>query len=172
MVATVAECPQSLKLAVNCDSFGGGQTLCWSSCANILGHLDNYEREGLWTLVVASTELTQREASLLTGDKQETAIIIGFSHLLLEWDMHQIINNENTRVGCEEAIMKAKGMHEIMSTQKERRFSFTRHNSLGGNSLTSEEISNGTTMSSAESNEVFNMQCYKCRLKNGGRFSC
>jgi hypothetical protein len=57
--------------------------------------IDNYAREGLWTLVVASTELTQREVSLLTGDKQETAIIIGFSHLLLEWDMHQIINNGN-----------------------------------------------------------------------------
>ncbi len=26
-------------------------------------------------------------------------------------------------------------MHEIMSTQKERRFSFTRHNCMGGNSL-------------------------------------
>jgi hypothetical protein len=77
--------------------------------------------------------------------------------------MHQIINNENTRVGCQEAIMKAKAMHEIMSTQKQRRFSFTRRKSLGGNSLTSGEISNGTTMSSAESNWLFDMQCYKCR---------
>jgi hypothetical protein len=65
--------------------------------------------------------------------------------------MQQIIINENSRVGCQEAIMNAKAMHGIMSTQKESRFSFRRQNSLGGQSFNSEDVSNGTTMSMAES---------------------
>jgi phospholipid-transporting ATPase len=69
--------------------------------------------------------------------------------------MQQIVINENTRAGCQEAIINAKAMHGIMSTWKERRFSFGRHNnSLGGgsSSLTSKDISNGpTTSCSAES---------------------
>jgi phospholipid-transporting ATPase len=95
-----------------------------------------------------------REAGIkvwvLTGDKQETAISIGFSCLLLTRDMQQIIINENSRVGCQEAIINAKAMHGIMSTQKESRFSFRRQNSLGGRSFNSEDVSNGATMSMAE----------------------
>jgi magnesium-transporting ATPase (P-type) len=104
---------------------------------------------------VPETIALLREAGIkvwvLTGDKQETAISIGFSCLLLTRDMQQIIINENSRVGCQEAIMNAKAMHGIMSTQKESRFSFRRQNSLGGRSFNSEDVSNGTTMSMAES---------------------
>lgn len=109
---------------------------------------------------VPETIASLREAGIkvwiLTGDKQETAISVGFSCSLLTRDMQQIVINENTRAGCQEAIINAKAMHGIMSTWKERRFSFGRHNnSLGGgsSSLTSKDISNGPTAScSAESN--------------------
>jgi phospholipid-transporting ATPase len=108
---------------------------------------------------VPETIASLREAGIkvwiLTGDKQETAISVGFSCSLLTRDMQQIVINENTRAGCQEAIINAKAMHGIMSTWKERRFSFGRHNNnLGGgsSSLTSKDISNGsTTSSSAES---------------------
>ncbi|CAK9258113.1 unnamed protein product [Sphagnum jensenii] len=212
IVATVTEAPQSVKSAVHGDSLGEEKHRA-EVVLRTLGHLDNYAREGLRTLVVASKTLTQREVEewhfhyakastaltdrvamlrntaalvennltllgstgiedklqqgvpetiallreagikvwVLTGDKQETAISIGFSCLLLTRDMQQIIINENSRVGCQEAIMNAKAMHGIMSTQKESRFSFRRQNSLGGRSFNSEDVSNGTTMSMAES---------------------
>ncbi|CAK9196636.1 unnamed protein product [Sphagnum troendelagicum] len=212
IVATVTEAPQSVKSAVHGDSLVEEKHRA-EVVLRTLGHLDNYAREGLRTLVVASKTLTQREVEewhfhyakastaltdrvamlrntaalvennltllgstgiedklqqgvpetiallreagikvwVLTGDKQETAISIGFSCLLLTRDMQQIIINENSRVGCQEAIMNAKAMHGIMSTQKESRFSFRRQNSLGGRSFNSEDVSNGTTMSMAES---------------------
>ncbi|CAK9860551.1 unnamed protein product [Sphagnum jensenii] len=180
IVATVTEAPQSVKSAVHGDSLVEEKHRA-EVVLRTLGHLDNYAREGLRTLVVASKTLTQREVEewhfhyakastaltdrvamlrntaalvennltllgstgiedklqqgvpetiallreagikvwVLTGDKQETAISIGFSCLLLTRDMQQIIINENSRVGCQEAIMNAKAMHRIMSTQKE-----------------------------------------------------
>ncbi|CAK9207001.1 unnamed protein product [Sphagnum troendelagicum] len=196
VATTIAESPRSLKSAVNCDSLVEDKHHA-EVVLRTLGHLDNYAREGLRTLVVASKELTQREVEewrfhyakastaltdrvgmvrntatlvennltllgatgvedklqqgvpetiasfreagikvwILTGDKQETAISVGFSCSLLTRDMQQIVINENTRASCQEAIINAKAMHGIMSTWKERRFSFGRHNnSLGGGS--------------------------------------
>ncbi|KAH9539913.1 hypothetical protein CY35_15G081200 [Sphagnum magellanicum] len=213
VATTIAESPRSLKSAVNCDSLVEDKHHA-EVVLRTLGHLDNYAREGLRTLVVASKELTQREVEewrfhyakastaltdrvgmvrntatlvennltllgatgvedklqqgvpetiaslreagikvwILTGDKQETAISVGFSCSLLTRDMQQIVINENTRAGCQEAIINAKAMHGITSTWKERRFSFGRHNNSlggGGSSLTSKDISNGPTISSS-----------------------
>lgn len=49
----------------------------------------------------------------MTGDKQETAISIGFSCLLLTRDMQQIIINENTPDGCRAKIIGAKARYGI-----------------------------------------------------------
>jgi phospholipid-transporting ATPase len=148
---------------------------CAKTLSTTLEHLDNYAREGLRTLVVASRDLSQKEVEdwhshyvkassslndrvgmlryaaelveknlkllgatgiedklqggvpeviqslreagikvwVLTGDKQETAISIGFSCLLLTRDMQQIIINENTSDGCRAKIIGAKARHGI-----------------------------------------------------------
>ncbi|XP_024535631.1 phospholipid-transporting ATPase 1 [Selaginella moellendorffii] len=53
-----------------------------------------------------------REAGIrvwvLTGDKQETAISIGYSSALLTHDMDQIIINESSKEGCRSALKAAK----------------------------------------------------------------
>ena len=58
---------------------------------------------------------TLREAGIkiwvLTGDKQETAISIGFSCALLTSEMKQIIINEPEKESCREAIRNAKATY-------------------------------------------------------------
>ncbi|BFI07575.1 hypothetical protein MPTK1_2g13400 [Marchantia polymorpha subsp. ruderalis] len=74
---------------------------------------------------VPETIALLREAGIqvwvLTGDKQETAISIGFSCLLLTRDMHQIIINETSMDGCREALASAKATYVIRSEQKKKR---------------------------------------------------
>ncbi|KAJ7285463.1 hypothetical protein O6H91_Y332300 [Diphasiastrum complanatum] len=60
---------------------------------------------------VPETIALLREAGIkvwvLTGDKQETAISIGFSSMLLTRDMQQVIINESSRDRCREALRAA-----------------------------------------------------------------
>ncbi|KAL2641929.1 hypothetical protein R1flu_009516 [Riccia fluitans] len=75
---------------------------------------------------VPETIALLREAGLqvwvLTGDKQETAISIAFSCMLLTRDMQQIIVNETTMDGCREALANAKATYGIQSEHKNRQF--------------------------------------------------
>lgn len=65
---------------------------------------------------------TLREAGIkvwvLTGDKQETAISIGFSCALLTNDMKQIIINEAEKQGCRDAIRAAKASYVLPGEKK------------------------------------------------------
>jgi phospholipid-transporting ATPase len=84
---------------------------------------------------VPETIALLREAGIkvwvLTGDKQETAISIGFSCLLLTQDMQQIIINESTIESCRAAIADAKRKYGILPTQKKRKwFSIKHQNSV------------------------------------------
>ncbi|KAJ7536498.1 hypothetical protein O6H91_12G071800 [Diphasiastrum complanatum] len=75
---------------------------------------------------VPETISSLREAGIkvwvLTGDKQETAISIGFSCLLLTNDMELVIINENSKESCKEAIVSAKAKYGILSPQRRRKF--------------------------------------------------
>ncbi|KAL3678117.1 hypothetical protein R1sor_021073 [Riccia sorocarpa] len=75
---------------------------------------------------VPETIALLREAGLqvwvLTGDKQETAISIAFSCMLLTRDMQQIIVNETTMDGCREALASAKATYGIRPQQQRREF--------------------------------------------------
>lgn len=189
---------------------------CAEVLVRTLGHLDNYSREGLRTLVVASKELTQREVEdwhfhyakastaltdrvdmlrnvaalveknlvllgatgiedklqkgvpetigllreagikvwVLTGDKQETAISIGFSCLLLTRDMHQIVINEISKEGCREAIRSAKATYGLKFASKSRRFSFGRRNALDDDDRTNSNKPLGSSVVTAWSTSV------------------
>lgn len=71
---------------------------------------------------VPETIAALREAGIkvwvLTGDKQETAISIGFSCLLLTRDMEQIIINESSLEGCRAAINQAKRKYGHVKVQE------------------------------------------------------
>lgn len=88
---------------------------------------------------------------MLTGDKQETAISIGFSCLLLTRDMQQIIINEVTQEGCHEAIRNAKVTYGVLSASKSRRFSFSRQNNAELSGRSSSERALGSAMVTAGS---------------------
>lgn len=88
---------------------------------------------------------------MLTGDKQETAISIGFSCLLLTRDMQQIIINEVTQEGCREAIRNAKVTYGVLSASKSRRFSFGRQNNAELSGRSSSERALGSSMVTAGS---------------------
>ncbi|KAH7429659.1 hypothetical protein KP509_09G060500 [Ceratopteris richardii] len=73
---------------------------------------------------VPETIAALREAGMkvwvLTGDKQETAISIGFACNLLTHDMEQIIINASTASGCRDEISRAMAhiqKHKDLSTQ-------------------------------------------------------
>lgn len=92
---------------------------------------------------------------VLTGDKQETAISIGFSCLLLTHDMEKIIINEGTVEGCRERILEAKARYGIKTPQKKRRwYSWRRQNSVEGVNPYSAEANAGP----GEERSRFNQQ--------------
>lgn len=82
---------------------------------------------------VPETIAMLREAGMkvwvLTGDKQETAISIGFSCQLLARDMQQIIINESTVDGCRARILEAKKVYGVLPPQKKRRWFSLKHQS-------------------------------------------
>lgn len=57
---------------------------------------------------IAALRAAGMKVWVLTGDKQETAISIGFACSLLTHDMEQIIVNANTASDCRDAILRAK----------------------------------------------------------------
>ncbi|KAJ7294782.1 hypothetical protein O6H91_Y232800 [Diphasiastrum complanatum] len=57
---------------------------------------------------IASLRAAGIKVWVLTGDKQETAISIGFSCMLLTKDMHQIVINESSKDLCHKALQSAK----------------------------------------------------------------
>jgi phospholipid-transporting ATPase len=79
-------------------------------------------------LGVPETIALLREANMhvwvLTGDKQETAISIAFSCLLITRDMEQIIINETTLEGCKEALSNARSLYGITSVHKKKESRF------------------------------------------------
>ncbi|KAG0576665.1 hypothetical protein KC19_5G097600 [Ceratodon purpureus] len=102
-------------------------------------------------LQVGVPEIIQslREAGIrvwvLTGDKQETAISIGFSCLLLTRDMQQIIINENTFEGCRSKIVEAKSRYGIKSPPKKKWFSWKGQNSIDAAERDGNPYSNRST---------------------------
>ncbi|CAM6103969.1 unnamed protein product [Calypogeia fissa] len=92
---------------------------------------------------VPETIALLREANMqvwvLTGDKQETAISIAFSCLLITREMQQVIINETTLEGCKEALANAKSLYGVAKvTQKKKpRFLFRQKKTM-------DNISNGS----------------------------
>ena len=118
---------------------------------SVAGHIRLSDWCMLWLQKgVPETIALLREAGIkvwvLTGDKQETAISIGFSCLLLTRDMQQIIINEITRDGCREAITNAKAAYGIRSARKDRRFTFRRQNSVDASVRSNNDRVLGNTM--------------------------
>ncbi|KAJ7526169.1 hypothetical protein O6H91_17G086000 [Diphasiastrum complanatum] len=89
---------------------------------------------------VPETIASLRDAGIkvwvLTGDKQETAISIGFSCLLLTNDMELVIINENSKESCKEAILSAKARYRILAPQR-RKFWWSQNSVKDVNGLTS-----------------------------------
>lgn len=73
---------------------------------------------------VPDTIALLREAGIkvwvLTGDKQETAISIGFSCQLLTDDMKQIIIHESTKEGALQGLKSAKKLYGIADRDRDR----------------------------------------------------
>ncbi|KAG6541423.1 hypothetical protein Mapa_017201 [Marchantia paleacea] len=72
---------------------------------------------------VPDTIALLREAGIkvwvLTGDKQETAISIGYSCRLLTHDMHKLIVHESTKEGALETLVSMKAQYGITAQQDE-----------------------------------------------------
>ncbi|KAI5077468.1 hypothetical protein GOP47_0007292 [Adiantum capillus-veneris] len=70
---------------------------------------------------IAALRAAGMKVWVLTGDKQETAISIGFACNLLTHDMEQIIINANTASACRDAIFRAKeGIQNLKAISVQR----------------------------------------------------
>jgi phospholipid-transporting ATPase len=100
-----------------------------------------------------------REAGIkvwvLTGDKQETAISIGFSCLLLTRDMQQIIINESTFEGCHSKILEAKARYGIKPPPKKKWYAWKGQNSIDAAERGGNAYSNRSTGELAEDDTRF-----------------
>lgn len=87
---------------------------------------------------------------VLTGDKQETAISVALSCLLITCDMQQVIINETTVDGCKDALAKARSLCGIARGDKRKK-----PRCLWMQKTTADLFFNGRSPSGAETNSGY-----------------